>query len=294
VDVRGLARGLRLSEGLSARQIGERLGVPARTVGHWLADLPKPAWTRRPNAKDALRARAVELRQRGWSVPDIARELAVSRSTAWLWVKDLPLDPDGERARAGAKRRAAAVRRSWARRHEVTDTRRCSVHGAAAEAVGRLDDRDLVTIGALMYWCEGAKAKPWAGASERVSFTNSDPGLILIFLRFLDVLGVPTASRRFRVSIHETADADAAVGWWARLVGVEATTFQRTALKRSKPVTVRRNTGECYRGCLVVSVLGSRQLYWVIDGIVSEVVRQCRTDSSPSGVSAFPRARTVS
>jgi transcriptional regulator with XRE-family HTH domain len=95
------ARELRLVEGLSAGQIGERLGVPARTVARWIHGLPVPAWTRRPNAKDQVRARAVALRAQGWSVPDIARELGVARSTAWLWVREQPLDPASERARAG-------------------------------------------------------------------------------------------------------------------------------------------------------------------------------------------------
>jgi len=43
---------LRVVDGLSTRQIGERLGVPPRTVARWLHGLPVPAWTKRPNAKD--------------------------------------------------------------------------------------------------------------------------------------------------------------------------------------------------------------------------------------------------
>jgi Homeodomain-like domain-containing protein len=74
MDIQGQARALRSGEGLSARQIGERLGVPPRTVAHWLEGLPVPEWTRRPNAKDHLRQRAVALRADGWSVPDIAHE----------------------------------------------------------------------------------------------------------------------------------------------------------------------------------------------------------------------------
>jgi orotate phosphoribosyltransferase-like protein len=41
--------------------------------------------------KDDVRQSAVELRRKGWSVNDIAVELGVARSTAWLWVKHLPL-----------------------------------------------------------------------------------------------------------------------------------------------------------------------------------------------------------
>jgi transcriptional regulator with XRE-family HTH domain len=115
---------LRIVEGLSARRIGERLGVPQRTVARWLHGVPVPAWTKRPNGKDGLRERALALRVAGWSVPDLARELGVARSTAWLWVRDLPLDVDGERAVAGAERRRQAVREFWAGRNEATDAER--------------------------------------------------------------------------------------------------------------------------------------------------------------------------
>jgi transposase len=87
-DLAGEARRLR-REGLSGRQIQERLGVPKQRLQDWLRGVPPPEWTRRPTAKDDLHARAVKLREDGWSVNDIALELGVARSTAWQWVHRL-------------------------------------------------------------------------------------------------------------------------------------------------------------------------------------------------------------
>ncbi|HEX2772100.1 MAG TPA: resolvase, partial [Micromonosporaceae bacterium] len=123
-------------------------------------------------------------------------------------------------------------------------------------------------IGAAIYWCEGTKAKPWRPNDCRVRLVNSDPMLVLLFLRFLEALGVPLASLRFRVSIHESADVAAAVEWWAQLVGVPAESFQRTTLKRERPRTRRRNVGDDYRGCLAVEVPRSSRIYWWIEGIM--------------------------
>jgi hypothetical protein len=67
----------------------------------------------------------------------------------------------------------------------------------------------------------------------------------------------------------------AAVSWWARFVGVGPERFQRSTIKRHAPATVRHNTGEGYRGCLVVSVVKGRGLYWLIEGIVLATVRGC-------------------
>jgi transposase len=266
-DPRARAAALR-AQGLSARQIAERIGAPQRTVARWIQRLPVPGWTKRPNAKDELRSRAAALRADGWSVPDIARELGVARSTAWLWVREQPLDRSGERAVAGAGRRREAVRAFWAPRNEATDARRREAQARAAGRVGEMSEAELLRVGALIYWCEGTKAKPWSRQAEKVCFINSDPGLVRLFLRFLAAAGVPQRNIRFRLSIHESADVERAVRWWAEFVGVTPDTFQKTTLKRHNPSTVRYNTAETYRGCLIVSVLRSRELYWLIEGIV--------------------------
>ena len=113
------ARRLRIEGQLSGRQIQERLGVSKWMLQEWLRGIPPPDWTKRPNAKDDLKARAIELREQGWSVNDIAVELGVARSTAWLWVKHLPLDPDSERARSRRGRRAVGPGDSLARRRDL-------------------------------------------------------------------------------------------------------------------------------------------------------------------------------
>jgi transcriptional regulator with XRE-family HTH domain len=290
MDLRGTARRLRTADGLSARQIGERLGVPVRTVARWLEGLPVPAWTARPNAKDDVRARAVDLRAQGWSVPDIARELGVSRSTAWLWVKELPIDPDGERARAGADRRKAA-HAAWARRRKaLSDQERRTLMSEAAAGVGPVTRDDLLRIGAFVYWCEGAKHKPWH-QSAAVQFANSHPRLIRLFLSFLAVLDVPVDRCVFRVAIHETADAEGAIGWWAEQIGVAPEAFRPPTIKRHNPRTNRLNRSVDYRGCLSVYVRRGSSLYWRIEGMVNAVVGQVWDSRKGYQVSDVPVVR---
>lgn len=138
----------------------------------------------------------------------------------------------------------------------------------AAEVVGPLDDRDLLLLNAAIYWCEGVKSKPWR-RDDRVQFINSDPGLLALFLRFLEACGVERSVPTYRVSIHESADADAAAGWWARTLGLPVDRLRRATLKKHNPATVRRNVGADYRGCLVITVPRSRELYWRIEGMIT-------------------------
>ncbi|PZG17525.1 resolvase [Micromonospora craterilacus] len=266
-------RRLRTEEHLSVREIQARTGLGRNRVYELLRGVPPPERTRRPNAKDDLRAEAVALRSTGHSVPEIARRLTVSKSTASLWVRHVPLDREAEeeveRRQAHSK---AMTEARWAAYRRTRDEAQAETHASAAVAVGRLGERDLLLLGAAIYWCEGTKSKPWR-RYDHVQFVNSDPGLLSLFLRFLETCGVDRSVPTYRVSIHETADPDAAAEWWAGELGLPADRFRRASLKKHNPATVRHNTGEAYRGCLVINVPRSRELYWRIEGMIAELFR---------------------
>jgi transposase-like protein len=262
------ARRLRTEEQLSSRQIRERLGIGKELLQDLLRGVPPPEWTRRPNAKDEVRARAVELRGQGWSVNAIADELEVSKSTAYLWVRHMPYDkdPEAERARRRAHSKVMTDAR-WGEYRVARDEMETGIHDKAAKWVGPLNERDLLIAGAVLYWCEGAKSKPWR-EQHRLNFINSDPRLVELFLRFVEALGVDRHRLTYRVSIHESADALAACRWWADRIGIEMGDMKRPTLKRHKPSTNRRNKGDDYHGCLVIDVPRSRQLYVRVEGLM--------------------------
>ena len=253
------ARRLRDS-GVPPAEIQARLGVTKQALTSWLA--------RRPLAKDKSRARAVELRRAGWSVNDIALELGVARSTAWLWVRHLPLDPSTERAQAKAEHSKLMTDARWTKHRADRDAEHERVTNEAAAFVGDLSEWEILLLGAAIYWCEGSKSKPWR-RSERIIFTNSDPHLIRLFLMFLRTVGLKTDQIGFRISIHETADIEAAGARWAEQLGVPTEAFRPPTIKRHKPSTNRKNNGEGYHGCLVVDVARGRHLYWHVEGLIA-------------------------
>ncbi|WP_432096628.1 hypothetical protein [Streptomyces sp. bgisy100] len=210
-------------------------------------------------AKTELRERARELRRAGETYDVIAARLGVSKSSVSLWVRDLPR-PD---RRTGHARLMAEAR--WAPHRRARDITRQQTKLAAAQQVGRLTDRELFLVGVGLYWSEGTKSKPHR-TDESVAFINSDPDMIRVFLSWLDLLGVRTEDRQFRVMIHESADVAAAERFWAELVGTPVSDFGRTTLKKHNPRTTRKNTGENYRGCLIVRVRRGADLYRRIEG----------------------------
>lgn len=87
-----------------------------------------------------------------------------------------------------------------------------------------------------------------------------------MFIAWLDLIGVARERICYRVAIHESANVTAAEQYWADLVGVDVTLFARTTLKQHNPKTTRKNVGEDYRGCLVLYVSQSADLYRRIEG----------------------------
>ncbi|MFF9524379.1 hypothetical protein ACF1DV_20720 [Streptomyces achromogenes] len=248
--------------GHSLRQIRDELKIFNNVLLNQLVKgEPPPEWTKRPNAKDDLRDRARELRLQGWTYDRIQAELGCSKSSISLWVRDLP-KPE---PRYTPEEQRALMNEGLAHLRAARDREREETKQRAAAAVGRLSDRELFLVGVGLYWAEGAKDKPYS-RRELVLFVNSDPGMIYVFLAWLDLVGVERDHRRFRVMIHESADVAAAERYWADLVGVDPGSFSRTTLKRHNPKTVRKNVGEAYRGCLVISVLQSADLYRRIEG----------------------------
>jgi transposase len=253
--------------GKSRREIKEILGIAGNsTLDDLLAGEPPPEWTRRPNAKDDLRARARQLREQGLAYNQIAAELGVSKSSVSLWVRDLPR-PERLGYEECCRRVAEGVRRYWATERHVREAQREATRAAAAAEIGTLTQRELLIAGAIAYWCEGAKNKPYL-RQDRVTFMNSDPGLITFFLRFLDAARVGRDRLIYRVLIHESADVVAAEQFWLALTGAAPDQFRQTTLKRHNPKTVRKNVGSNYRGCLRVDVRQGSGLYRQIEGWV--------------------------
>ncbi|MFI0482418.1 helix-turn-helix domain-containing protein [Actinomadura sp. 9N215] len=212
--------------------------------------------------RDKLKPKAIELRRRGWTYREIAGSLDISISTCSLWLRDVPAPP---RPGHEQERVAAMWKARWEPLHIAREAERQKVKLTACREAGELSERETLLAGALVYWCEGEKDKIYR-RRERVSFINSDPALIVLFHRFLQVAGVSPEQLRIRLHIHETADIAEATEWWSKLIEVPPDEFQKPVIKRHDPKTNRKNLVDGYRGCLHITVTKSAELYQRIEG----------------------------
>ena len=225
------------------------------------------------------------MRLQGKSYREIQEQLGIPKSTLSNWLSDVPLSEEqrialDERKGDGARSRAVAIRGSRIRRTEV-------LQEAAAAEIGELSDRELFLLGVALYWAEGSKEKPW-GRATQMALINSDPGVIRLFVRWLELIGVHPDDLIFRLSIHESAEVAAAHRFWVAVVGGDESQWRQPSLKRHRPVTVHNNVGSSYVGCLVVSVRRSTSLnrrvagWWA--GIAAAPIRTVGTIRPPSGM----------
>jgi hypothetical protein len=215
-----------------------------------------------------LREQAALLRRQGKSRRQIKEILGcISNSTLNQILRGEPLPPE----RAGpdyaeSRRRAAeGVERYWAAERPAREAARTAISAAAAAQIGELTDREFILAGAIAYWCEGTKSKPYR-VDECVRFVNSDPALIKLFLTFLDKAGVSRQRLRYCVLIHESADVEAATRYWANVTAAVPGQFARPVIKRHTPRISRQSNSTDYHGCLRVTVVKSSQLYREISG----------------------------
>jgi transposase len=251
--------------GKSRREIKEILGVGNSTLDKALRGVPPQPWTRRPRAKDELHEKARDLRAKGHTYAEIAAELGVSKGSVSLWVRDMPR-PGRISSEECRNRSTAGVSAYWQAEGLRREARRLAVRDRAAAEIGGLSDREILVAGAIAYWCEGSKDKPYRRSANRVVFINSDLDLTLFFLRFLAVAGVDRDRLICQLHIHESADVEAAQQYWQKATGVPAEQFRRPTLKRHNPKTIRKNTGELYHGCLRIEVRRGVELYRKIEG----------------------------
>lgn len=288
-ELREVAVRLR-EEGRTYAEIRDELGVSKSSLSLWLRDKPFPTERQReavrasvsepsdPSAVDPVDANrlltgrhlARELRREGWLLREIASELGVSSRTVHSWCLGVPVPARAVHGRSAEQTRAMG-RAYWDAELKRRDVVRQAAIRAHQERVGRLSERELDLVVATAYWCEGSKSKPWA-RREKLQFINSDPDLIRLLLEWLGRRGVGPERCRFSVNIHESGDLVAATGFWAAATGCDEATFAKPLLKRHNPLTVRKNVGDSYVGCLSVGVRQSRDLYREIEGLWRGVV----------------------
>jgi predicted transcriptional regulator len=194
--------------------------------------------------KKYIKEKARQMRKEGSSIGDIAKELTVSKSSVSVWVRDIVLTEEQENA-------LKAQKKQWGGRNEGSKkTRHLAMEKRIAyQQIGREQARkgsSLHLMGCMLYWAEGAKSR------NTVNFVNSDPAMILLFIRFLrQELQVKNEDIAIHIVCHATEEVQKThIGqYWCNLINLPYSCLKKIQSKIA---------GDTTRNILLNGVCGIR------------------------------------
>lgn len=185
---------------------------------------------------------AVSLRKQGHSLNEIVAKIGVVKSTASLWVRNIPLTEKG-RKRLLTKIKLGQLVSAENKRQKTQDAINAHLAESLEELSGRsFDSFHKRLLCSLLYWCEGIK-----NHYHGVAFTNSDPKLVALFLKLFRGSFV-VDERKFGacIHLHEYHNPRKQLLFWSRLTGIPAAQFTKPYLKPHTGKRIR----EDYPGCI--------------------------------------------
>ncbi|MBI5144622.1 MAG: helix-turn-helix domain-containing protein [Candidatus Omnitrophica bacterium] len=185
--------------------------------------------------KEARRLRAI-----GRSIREIAEQINCAKSSVSEWVRDIPLtekqierlELKQDRARAKAANHPNSPKNVWANiRNTITAS-------AYKEIPSHCPLYTLKILGSALYWAEGYKQ-----SINMVNFSNSDPAMILLMMRFFrNACKVPEDKFRALVHIHPHLNSRKAEMFWSDISGIPLKQFHKTQFGISKASKNKRDT----------------------------------------------------
>ena len=186
------------------------------------------------------RQHARELRKRGLSIRKIALKINCAKSSVSEWVRDIPLSPD-QKARLKSnqdKGRVKAANHPNSPKIKWIKIRKDIADSAEKEIPTRCPDSTLKMLGSALYWAEGYKR-----VVNMVSFSNSDPHMIALMMRFFrNICNVPEYKFRGAINIHPHLDRNKAITFWSKVSGIPINQFHKTQIAISRASKQKRDT----------------------------------------------------
>ena len=217
------------------------------------------------------REEAIRLRKQGFSFSEIRGFVPVSKSSLSLWLKDILLTKE----QVHRLRRKGDVARSLGSKtlKETRIKKQGLIIDKAISEVKLLNSIDLWLIGVILYWAEGCKQKEH-NPSQRVAFSNSDPFMLQVFLKWLKgCLKIPQEDIIFEIYIHKTYEktVEELSKYWSFVTGYDKSKFTKVYFKKNKVHSYRKNRGNNYHGVLRISIRKSTDLNRKITGWIAGI-----------------------
>ncbi|MFH1769899.1 MAG: helix-turn-helix domain-containing protein [Parcubacteria group bacterium] len=216
--------------------------------------------------------KALKLRMKGRSYNEINKLLGIPKSTLSTWFSGLDI-PDKAVKRLEQRVYKKSIEKLIARNKRQThlaEQRARSIQNEAKKNIKPLLSKDLMLIGIALYWAEGYKRPIIRNGRARthhpVSFTNSDPQMIKLFLRFLrNTCAVPEDKITGDIRIYEHQNENYLMDFWSKATDIPYSRLKKFHYGISKSSKNRRPFNILPYGTIQIRV-NSTPLYHKIMG----------------------------
>lgn len=200
--------------------------------------------------------KAQELRRLGKSYNEIKELINVSKSSLSRWLDDIDLTKD-QLARLLKGREISRYAAGRAKHANKLATISQIKERAKIESL-KLMSNPLFLVGLSLYWAEGDKHM-----QERVKFTNSDPDMIAIIMKwFREICNVPENKFRIALHIHTLHSNNNLINYWSKITKVPKNQFNKTFVK---PTSLKQRRNILYNGTCAI-IVNDRNLFRKIIG----------------------------
>lgn len=196
-----------------------------------------------------IKERAIILRQKGYSIKEIAEKLKISKSTSSYWLSSIKLNKKAqnrlEKRKILGQYKALATFKN--KRKELIKEYNLEAINALSKI--NLNNNTFKLLCSFLFWAEGSKNTSY------LSFINSDPVMITTFIKLLR-LAYPLKEEKFRalVHIHEYHNETKIKDYWSKITKIPLTQFSKSY---QKPHTKKR-IREGYQGSLRIRYYDSK------------------------------------
>lgn len=195
---------------------------------------------------------AIKLRRQGKTYNAISSSLNIPKSTLSRWFLDLEIP-------ASIKKRIwTNAQKTWAQSITLYNKKRAldSLRSAqeaqelSAKDVGRLTFRELMLVGAALYWAEGNKRDRW-----RIRFSNSDPAIIALMMRFFrEICKVVEDKFIAEIHLYPHMPEEEIRLFWSRLTKIPLSQFRKSYYAVSKSSKLKRPNNTLPYGTLQINI----------------------------------------
>jgi hypothetical protein len=157
------------------------------------------------------------LRMRGFSLPEIKRELKIGHGSVFRYIKGVEILPE--------------YQEYWEQKRKPSIFRKKNAEILAGNVANNLilsvSKQEKAIFLSALYWGEGSK--------KDLNFMNSDPEMIKTFITgFRDVFDVTYDRIRVSIRIYDDLDKYECLAFWSDITGIPSNEFLKVEVKTGK------------------------------------------------------------